>query len=87
MRFKKRRGIHLSYNRQGLIYFTCMDAKNQPEEVQRKILNLCMKAGGVYYRALYDVVTSEDSIRRIAIRHHVSETLLYKLRKTFYENW
>ena len=43
--FKKRRGIHIPYNKQGLIYFTCMNIKDMPEVVQQKVLNLCVEVG------------------------------------------
>ena len=35
--FKKRRGIHIPYNKQGLIYFTCVNIDEMPEEIQNKI--------------------------------------------------
>lgn len=33
--FKKRRGIHIPYNRQGLIYFTCMNIRDMPEDIKK----------------------------------------------------
>jgi len=50
--FKKRRGIHIPYNKQGLIYFTCMNVADMPEDIQQKILNLCIEVGGADYKAL-----------------------------------
>lgn len=86
--FKKMRGIKLDYDKQGLIYFTCKNIKEQPKEVQAKILNLCLEIGGAdYYKALYDVLTTENSICSIAMLHCVSESQLYKLRKMFYEKY
>lgn len=86
--FKKKRGIRLSYNKQGLIYFTCLDIKNQPKEIQDKILNLCIKIGGIHYKALYTLLTDDTkNVHSVAMEHHISETQLYFYRKKFYENW
>lgn len=86
--FKKMRGIKLTYEEQGLIYFVCRNIKTQPKKIQDKVLNLCTEIGGAdYYQALYAVLTTEDSIRSIAMSFCVSESQLYRLRKMFYERW
>lgn len=86
--FKKRRGIHIPYKKQGLIYFICVNYKDMPQEVQQKILNLCIKVGGEDYKALYDTVIDENkSILSISLEYHISEKRLYDMRKKFYENW
>lgn len=86
--FKKRRGIHIPYNKQGLIYFTCMNVKDMPEDVQRKVLNLCIEVGGQHYRALYTMLTDDSkNIHGVAMDFHISETQLYLYRKNFYEKW
>ncbi len=86
--FKKRRGIRLSYNKQGLIYFICVNENDMPKEVQQKILNLCIEVGKEDYKALYDVVTKSDkSVLSISLEHHLSEKALYRMRKDFYEKW
>ena len=86
--FKKRRGIHLPYNKQGLIYFTCMDIKNQPEYIQEKIQALCERIGGEHYRALYAMLTDDtQNVHGISMTYRISETQLYYYRKKFYENW
>lgn len=86
--FKKRRGIHIPYNKQGLIYFTCMNIEEMPKETQQKILNLCIDIGGEYYKALYELLTDDSrNIHGISMKYHISETQLYLHRKKFYENW
>ena len=86
--FKKRRGIHLPYNKQGLIYFTCVNHMDMPEDVQQKIVNLCAEVGKEYAEALYKVVTdSNRSVRSLAIEYNISERNLYRYRKKFYESW
>lgn len=86
--FKKRRGIHIPYNEQGLIYFVCMNVKKMPVEVQNKILNLCIEVAGQDYKALYEVMTNDNkSILSISLEYFINEKRLYKLRKEFYEKW
>lgn len=87
--FKKRRGIKLPYNKQGFIYFTCVNIDDMPDDIQNKIHNLCYDIGGDdYAEALFAVVTnSTKSIRALSMEHHISEMSLYRLRKKFYESW
>lgn len=86
--FKKRRGIHIPYNKQGLIYFTCVNHKEMPEEIQDKIVDICNNVGGEYAEVLYKVVTdSNRSVRSLAIEYNISERNLYRYRKKFYEAW
>ena len=86
--FKKRRGIKLPYNKQGLIYFTCVNIDDMPEDVQQKIEKLCKEVGKEYSDVLYKVVTdSTRSIRSLSMEYHISETQLYHYRKKFYEMW
>ena len=86
--FKKRRGIKLSYNKQGLIYFTCVNYDDMPQHTQDKILKLCEDIGKEHAEVLYKVVTdSNKSIRSLSMEYHISETQLYYYRKKFYEEW
>ena len=85
--FKKRRGIRLSYNRQGLIYFVCINYYDMPKGIQAHIRALCEEVGKEYFDALFDVITSEKKMYQIAMEYFVSESLLYELRKKFYEKF
>lgn len=86
--FKKRRGIRLSYNRQGLIYFVCVNIKDMPEDIQERVLNLCIEVGGEHHKALYTLLTDDcRNVHGVAMQYHISETQLYLYRKKFYESW
>lgn len=87
--FKKRRGIKLPYNKQGLIYFTCMNYYDMPDDVQQRIVQLCNEVGGEDYAdVLFAVITdSTKSIRALSMEYHISEMSLYRYRKKFYELW
>ena len=86
--FKKRRGIQLPYNKQGLIYFVCMNINEMPDEVQQKILNLCIEIGKEDYQALYEVLTNDNkSILSASLEFCINEKKLYRMRKEFYERF
>lgn len=86
--FKKRRGIKVPYRQQGLIFFTCLTYREQPKRIREKIERLCREtAGEEYFSALFELLTTERSVRSVAMERAVSESQLYKLRKAFYEAW
>ena len=85
--FRKRKGIKISYPMQGLICFTCLTYNAQPKEVKLKIKNLCEQVGGTFGDALFEFVTTEKTVTEISLKHYVSESQLYNLRKKFYESW
>lgn len=87
MGFKKLRGVNVSRNRQGFIRFACLTYAEQPKKMRDKIDRLLRQCGGPYAAALREVMCSEDGITAIAMRHYVSESTLYRLRKEFYESW
>ena len=86
--FKKRRGIHLPYVKQGLIHFVCANYRDMPPDIQQKILNLCIEVGKEDYKALFEVMTDEyKSVLSVSLKYYISEKKLYSLRKAFYERW
>lgn len=87
MGFKKIRGISLPEEKQGLIRYTCLTYREQPAHIQRKIRRLCQEQGGQYSAALWEVMCTTENIVSIADRNHVSERVLYDLRKAFFEGW
>lgn len=87
MGFKKLRGVRLPESKQGLIRYTCLDYDDQPARIQEKIERLCRQCGGPYCAALREVMCSQRSITSIALRHCISESALYRMRKEFYEAW
>ena len=86
--FKKRRGIKIPYNEQGLIHFTCMNIKTQPNAIQQKIFDLCNEVAGEHAEALYKMLTDDAlNVHAVAMRYYRSESQLYQFRKRFYEAW
>ena len=87
MSFKKLRGVSLPEEKQGLIRYTCLTYRDQSAHIQKKIRRLCNEHGGLYGAALWEVMCTRESVTSISLRHHVSETVLYEIRKDFYEAW
>ena len=85
--FKKIRSLNMSYKKQGYIYFTCLNYQNLSDQQQREILNLCLKAGGEHYGALFELVTSDIGVRKAASKHYISESTLHRIRNKFYSEW
>lgn len=87
MGFKKLRGVKIPEEQQGLIRYTCLTYYSQPNWIREKIDRLCKVYGGEYSDALFETMCSRESVRKISIKHNVSEEQIYKKRKLFYENW
>lgn len=88
MKYRYYKGIRLSYNQQGLIYFTCQGYKKAPRQIRHKIDRLCAMIGGEDYgEALKQLVTTERSVTSIAMEYYTSANTLYRLKRRFYEAW
>jgi len=85
--FKFKRGIDVSYDRQGYIYFLCRNFRILPEEKKKKIRELCRSAGGEYRQALFRFVTTDDRATKICIEEYLSEATLWRAVKRFYESF
>lgn len=84
--FKKKRGINLSYYKQGFIYFTCVCFHSLEKKERNEILRLCEEVGGVHTDALFCLLTRpEFTVTGVSMRYHVSEKKLIAYRKAFYE--
>lgn len=87
MVFKKLRGCKLSYNEQLLVRAICLNYKRLPNKTKHRINNLCLACGGDYYNSLFRAMTTQQSIRFIAIDENVSESQLYRARLEFYNKF
>lgn len=88
--FKRLEKLNIPYDRQGLIYFICMNYKDLPPWEQEKILQLCIEVSADYYQPLFKMVTTDVSthpVWRIAADYYLDKGLLYKLRRKFYLKW
>ena len=84
MSFHPLRGVMLPEREQGLICFTCLNYEILSPAEQRKIRRLCRECGGVYEKALFELLTVEDvSVPELTKRYGIVCKSLYDLRKRF----
>lgn len=70
-----------------LIRAICLNYSERPAHEKEKIQRLCISCGGAHSAALFEAMTSEKSIKCIAQKYYISDSLLYTLRVVFYESW
>ncbi len=85
--FRFRKGAHVSYNRQGYIYFVSRIYRDLPPALQRKILNLCIEHGGPHYGALFEYVTTDTTGVAICRKHYISQKTLDRAVRRYYEGF
>lgn len=81
------KSLNMLYNKQGLIYFSCIDLKNKSKTMQEKMIGLCFYVGGEYFDAFFDMATSGKSPVEISIKYYISEATVYRLKRKFYKAW
>ena len=90
MGFKKIRSINCSYARQGQIYFTLLNYREQPCSVQKRIDSLISTACGgdeAYCAALRGWLLRGESWDHVLQKYYVDRTGLLRARKWLYEHW
>ena len=88
--FRRRKGIKMSYKKQGLIFFTLLNYDNLARDLKSRIDELCQEIGGEDSEALFEVLTTDSDIKTveaIARDHYTSEKKLYGLRAEFYKRF
>lgn len=83
--FRYKAGIDVSYARQGYIYFTSLLYRELPERSRERIRSLCRQAGGEYWEALLEFVTTEAGAEKICQKYYLSPSTLGRARKRYYE--
>ncbi len=85
--FRYKRSVPVSYDRQGYIFFVSRMYKRLPADQQQKILNLCLDAGGEYYKALFDFVTTDEGATAVCMRHNLSRATLHRAVVRYYKDF
>lgn len=82
--FRYKPGIPVSYERQGYIYFASLLYRELPERSQEKIRELCRQAGGAYWEALLELVTTGAKADHVCQSHHLSRSTLERAVRKYY---
>lgn len=81
-RFKK--SIPVGYDLQGYIYFASRLYRHLPPARKKQILNLCTQAGGEYYQALFEFVTTDAGAAAVCAKHFLSQSTLERIVRRYY---
>lgn len=81
-RFKK--SIPVGYDLQGYIYFASRLYRHLPAQKKKQILNLCAQAGGEYYQALFEFVTTDAGAAAVCAKHFLSQSTLERIVRRYY---
>lgn len=82
--FKFKKSVPVEHDLQGYIYFASRMHRKLPAPEQQRILNFCMEAGGEYYRALYEFVTSDAGATAVCRKHFLSQSTLERIVRKYY---
>ena len=85
--FRYHRGMGLSYERQGYVYFVCRSFSRLGKRQQARILKHAESVCGDHAAAVIALVTSGDSYKRVAGEHYVSVNTLYRAVTRFYKKF
>lgn len=81
-RFKK--SIPVGYDLQGYIYFVSRLYRHLSAQRRKQILNLCAQAGGEYYQALFEFVTTDAGASAVCAKHFLSQSTLERIVRRYY---
>ena len=88
--FRYKHHLKIPYNIQGLIYFLCKNHKIISNKEHEQILRAChlVCKDNVYkFNAVHDVMTSNNSLTSISMKHFLSETSVIRLEHDFYREY
>lgn len=90
MRFREIRNIGVSYKKQGQIFFTLQNYREQPQSVKRRIMELISEAAEgnrAYEAALWDWLIGSSTAQQAAEEHYVRLQTLVEMRNKIYRAW
>ena len=90
MRFREIRGIGVSYKKQGQIFFTLQNYRDQPKNVKNRIRELIRDAAEgnrSYEAALWDWLVGSDTAQQAAQAHYVRMQTMIEMRNRIYKAW
>lgn len=82
--FKYKKGIPVSYDKQGYVYFTSKRYREFSQEDQKTIRDLCKMSAGYHWQAILEFVTTDANATYIENKHHISHATLYRYVQRYY---
>lgn len=86
--FRYKHSVPVGYNEQGYIYFMSRLYEKLPWDKQKAIVDLCLEAaGGDYYQALFEFVTTDAGATEVCLKHHLSRSTLERIVRKYYKSF
>lgn len=82
--YRYKKSIGGEPKRQAYIYFASQLYRTWPEWKRETIRELCRKAGGEYWEALLEYVTTETPLEVVCDKHYISKSTLHRITRTYY---
>ena len=82
--FRIKKSIPVDYDQQGYIYFASRMYHCLGRKEQQKVLDLCAKAGGEHYQALFEFVTTDAGAVAVCRKHYISQSTLERIVRRYY---
>lgn len=82
--FRFKRKIPVPYDAQGYVYFVSKRYRALPADQQRWIEGMCMEAGGEYYQALLEFVSTNAGATAVCEKHFLSMSTLERAVRRYY---
>ncbi len=86
--FRVKKSVPVDRDGQGYIYFKSRLYRRLPPDQQKEVVDCCMEAaGGDYYQALFEFVTTDAGATEVCLRHHLSRSTLERIVRKYYINF
>lgn len=85
--FRKYRGMRMTYEKQGLIFFLCRNFGSLPPGVRRRIERVSEEVAGEEKAVLLALLTGRQSARHLSMTRYINLNRLYAWRRAFYESF
>ena len=82
--FRIKKSIPVDYEQQGYIYFASRMYQYLSQKDQQRVQNLCAEAGGEYYQALFEFVTTDAGAIEVCRKHYISQSTLERIVRRYY---
>ena len=82
--FRYQSSIHVDYEKQGYICFVSRRYEILSQKDKRRIESLCREAGGEYWKALFEFVTTDTGAAEICRKHYISASTLERAVRRYY---
>lgn len=82
--FRVKKSIPVEADLQGYIYFASRMYRKLGCKEKQMVQRLCREAGGEYYKALFEFVTTDAGFVTVCRKHFISQSTLERIVRRYY---